>query len=142
MTWIDALVVVAGLGVGFVSGTIGVGGGILFVPFMTVGLRIHQTLAQGTSLAAIIPTATVGGVTHVISGNVVKEAAFWMGAGGALGAVLGAFVALYVPGGILARLFAVFLLFSSFQLFQRALRPSAPASVDAAPTSGSDTPAH
>ena len=125
MTWTDVLVVLVGLITGLFSGTIGIGGGLFFVPFMTVGLRFAQTLAQGTSLAAIIPTAAVGGFTHLRQGNAVKEAAVWMGIGGAVGAILGAGFALYVPAGILARVFGLFLLFSAYRIFQSSRRAPA-----------------
>lgn len=122
MTWGDAIAIVGGVVAGLLSGTFGVGGGVLFVPFMTTGYRFGQTLAQGTSLAAIIPTAVVGGVTHMRQGNVVYEAALWMGAGGVGGAVLGALLAAHVPEGILARLFAAFLFANAFALIRGALR--------------------
>ena len=113
-----------GLAAGLLSGTFGVGGGLLFVPIMTTGYRFAQALAQGTSLAAIIPTAVVGGVTHIRQGNVVGEAAIWMGVGGVTGAVIGALVAVHVPGGILARVFALFLLANVFALIRGALAPT------------------
>ena len=127
MSWGDAAAIVGGLVAGLVSGTFGVGGGILFVPIMTTGYKFSQALAQGTSLAAIIPTAVVGGVTHMRQGNVLREAAIWMGVGGVGGAILGALVAVHVPGGILARLFAVFLFANAFVIVRGALtRPAEP----------------
>ena len=75
MSWGDLVAIVGGLGAGFLSGTIGIGGGLLFVPTMTVGLRLSQAEAQGTSLVAIIPTAIVGGVTHFRRGNVLPRPA-------------------------------------------------------------------
>jgi uncharacterized membrane protein YfcA len=127
VSWGDALAIVGGVGAGLLSGTFGVGGGVLFVPLMTVGYRFTQVLAQGTSLAAIIPTAIVGGVTHMRQGNVVYEAAIWMGVGGVGGAVLGAVLATHVPEAILARLFAAFLLANAFALVRGALRRPAEA---------------
>jgi uncharacterized membrane protein YfcA len=105
-----------GLVAGFLSGTIGIGGGLVFVPFMTIGFRMAQPLAQGTSLAAVIPTAVVGGVTHLRRGNVRRDAALWMGAGGVVGAAIGALIAVEVPGSILARIFGAFLLFSAYRI--------------------------
>ena len=125
MSWGDALAIVGGLAAGLVSGTIGVGGGLLFVPIMTTGYRFTQHLAQGTSLAAIIPTAVVGGYTHIREGNVVRDAAIWMGGGGVVGAVLGAFVAIHVPAPILARIFAAFLIVNAIALVRGALAPVA-----------------
>ena len=116
MSWGDLVAIGGGLLAGFLSGTIGIGGGLVFVPFMTIGFRIAQPLAQGTSLAAVIPTAVVGGVTHLRQGNVRRDAATWMGAGGVVGAAIGALIAVEVPSTILARLFGAFLLFSAYRI--------------------------
>lgn len=124
MSWKDVFLIIGGLVAGFLSGTIGIGGGLLFVPTMTVGARISQAVAQGTSLIAIVPTAIVGGVTHFWQGNVLVHPALWMAGGGVLGAVLGAVVALEVPGPILARVWGVFLLFSAYRLVVQAYRAS------------------
>ena len=125
MSWGDAAAIVGGLAAGLLSGIIGVGGGIVMVPFMTVGYRLPQTLAQGTSLLAIIPTAIVGGVTHLREGNVVREGAVFMGAGGVVGAILGALIAVRAPGAVLARVFAVVLIINAVVLVRRALQPPA-----------------
>jgi uncharacterized membrane protein YfcA len=125
VSWGDAVAVLGGLAAGLLSGTIGVGGGIIFVPFMTVGFRLPQTLAQGTSLVAIIPTAIVGGITHIREGNVIRDGAIWMGGGGVVGAILGALIAVHVPGAILARVFGVVLILNAGVLLRRALQPNA-----------------
>jgi uncharacterized membrane protein YfcA len=88
---------------------------------MTLGFRMAQPIAQGTSLAAVVPTAIVGGITHIRQGNVVKDAAIWMGVGGVGGALLGSLVAVEVPEQILARGFGFFLLFSAYRLASQAL---------------------
>ncbi|MEA2643059.1 MAG: uncharacterized protein QOG08_85 [Chloroflexota bacterium] len=121
MSWGDVAVVLGGLVAGLISGTIGVGGGVVFVPLMTVGFRVPQTIAQGTSLLAIIPTAIVGGITHIREGNVHGDAAIWMGAGGVVGAILGALVAVHVPGQLLARVFAAVLIANAAVILRRAL---------------------
>ena len=92
---------------------------------MTVGFRLSQAAAQGTSLVAIIPTAIVGGITHLRQGNVLREPALLMGGGGVVGAVIGALVAVEVPGPILARVWGAFLVFSAIRLFTQGLQ-SAP----------------
>jgi len=122
VTWGDALAILGGFFAGLLSGFIGIGGGSAFVPIMTVGFRFQQALAQGTSLAAIVPTALVGGITHIREGNVLLGPALWMGGGGAVGAVLGALLALYVPGQILARIWGAFLLLTALRLGQGALK--------------------
>jgi len=124
LSWADAAAVVGGFGAGFLSGTIGIGGGLLFVPTMTVGLRLSQAVAQGTSLVAIIPTAIVGAFTHFRRGNVLSRPALMMGGGGVVGAVIGALVAVEVPGPLLARIWGGFLVFSAYRLTMQALKAS------------------
>ena len=122
MSWRDIVAVVGGFGAGFLSGTIGIGGGLLFVPTMTLGFSASQAIAQGTSLVAIVPTAIVGGVTHFRQGNLVLDAALWMGGGGVFGAVIGALVAVEVPGPLLARAWGAFLVFSAYRLAAQAVK--------------------
>jgi uncharacterized protein len=118
VSWGDALAIFGGFVAGILSGFVGIGGGSAFVPIMTVGFRFNQALAQGTSLAAIIPTAIVGGITHVREGNVLLGPALWMGGGGMVGAVLGALLAVHVPGLILARVWGAFLVLTALRLAQ------------------------
>ena len=135
MSWADAAAIGGGLVAGFLSGTIGIGGGLAFVPIMTIGFRMAQPLAQGTSLAAIIPTAIVGGVTHLRQGNVRLDAALWMGGGGVIGAVVGALIAVDLPSTLLARLFGAFLLFSAYRIAVGARRPKAVVPQEPGPSS-------
>jgi len=120
--WLDLLAIAGGFGAGFLSGTIGIGGGLLFVPTMTVGFRLSQAVAQGTSLVAIVPTAIVGSITHLREGNVLVGPALMMGGGGVVGAVLGALVAVEVPGPLLARTWGAFLVFSAYRLAVQGVR--------------------
>jgi uncharacterized membrane protein YfcA len=121
LSWSDAVAVLGGLVAGLLSGLIGIGGGSAFVPIMTVGFRFNQALAQGTSLAAIVPTALVGGITHIREGNVLMGPALWMGGGGLAGAILGALLAIHLPGLILARVWGAFLLLTALRMAQEAL---------------------
>jgi len=122
VSWLDLLAIAGGFGAGFLSGTIGIGGGLLFVPTMTVGFRLSQAVAQGTSLVAIVPTAIVGSITHLREGNVLLGPALMMGGGGVVGAVLGALVAVEVPGPLLARTWGAFLVFSAYRLAVQGIR--------------------
>jgi uncharacterized membrane protein YfcA len=51
-----------GLGAGVLSGLFGVGGGVIMVPGMVLLVRMTQQRAAATSLAAIVPIASVGAV--------------------------------------------------------------------------------
>jgi hypothetical protein len=123
----DALAVLSGLFVGVASGVLGVGGGIFLVPIMTIGFGIKQHVAQGTSLAAIIPTSVIGAITHDRRGNLDRRVAAWMGAGAAVGAVLGALIAVHAPRQWLARAFGLVLLFAAFRMWPRREQTGKPA---------------
>ena len=113
----DALAILSGLLVGVLSGVMGIGGGILLVPILVLGFGFGQQVAQGTSLAAIIPTAIVGSYTHDRAHNVDRAAAAWLSAGGTAGALLGALVAVQLQRGLLVRLFGVLLLYSAYRIW-------------------------
>ncbi len=123
----DLLAVLGGLVAGLLSGTVGIGGGLAFVPILTIGFRTTQTVAQGTSLAAIVPTALVGGITHLRQGNAVRSAVLWLGGGGVVGAVLGALIAVRLESNALARVFGAFYLISAGIMLRRAMTQRPPA---------------
>jgi uncharacterized membrane protein YfcA len=117
---VDALAVLTGFLVGVLSGLIGVGGGVLFVPIMVIGFRFSQHLAQGTSLAAILPTSIVGAATHYRAGNLELRPALLMGLIGAVAAVAGGLIAVrLLHADLLARIFGLFLLFSAYRLWPK-----------------------
>ena len=102
--------VVLGLVAGIFAAGLGVGGGLLFVPALVVLFGFEQQLAQGTSLAVILPTAVVATIVHHRRGRVVWPLATWVAAGGVGGAVVGSRIALALDGALLRRLFATLLL--------------------------------
>jgi uncharacterized membrane protein YfcA len=68
--WIRwCVLVVLGLLTGFISGMMGVGGGIFMVPMMVLFAGIGQVVAQGISLLAMIPASALGAWTHWKMGN-------------------------------------------------------------------------
>lgn len=102
--------VVIGLAAGFLAGLLGIGGGVFLVPAMVLIMGFDQHIAQGTSLLVMIPAALTGSYTHYRKGRLVLRDAFTLGAGGIIGAFLGAVLALSLEDELLRRLFAAFLL--------------------------------
>jgi uncharacterized membrane protein YfcA len=98
--------VVLGLATGVLASTLGVGGGIIFVPSLVVFFSFEQHIAQGTSLAVILPTAIVGAYLHSRRGRVDWRVAILIGGGGIAGGFLGAWGALAIDPDLLRRLFA------------------------------------
>ena len=114
------IAIVVGLAAGVLAGLFGVGGGILFVPALTIVLGLEQHHAQGTSLLAILPTVAVGAWRQHRYGNVRWKPALVLGLAGIGGVVGGGFVAESLPGNVLRRLFAALLVLTAIQLAWRA----------------------
>ena len=119
---IEALVI--GLAGGVVAGLLGVGGGALFVPALTIGLGLSQLDAEATSLLAIIPVALVGAYRQHGRGNTDIRTGLTLGVLGAAGATAGALVANAVPQRALEIGFGLLLLAIAGQLARRALTGS------------------
>ena len=78
-----------GVTAGLLSGLFGVGGGTIIVPFLVMFLAFNQRLAAGTSLAAIVQTATVGVISYAMSDSVAWVPALILAAGSVVGAQIG-----------------------------------------------------
>src|SRR5206468_689357 len=66
-----AAALAVGAAVGLLAGYMGVGGGIIAVPALTLLFGMNQQTAQGTSLALILGSAPFGAAEHARLGNVV-----------------------------------------------------------------------
>lgn len=115
-----------GLVAGIASGLAGVGGGIVMVPAMVFLLGFEQHLAQGTSLLAIVFTATAGTVVNRRNANVDVRLALTLGAIGAVAAFAAARVANLVDADLLRRLFGIFVLFAGIRMIIQTIRDRAP----------------
>jgi uncharacterized protein len=105
-----AFVVLLGLAAGVLSGMFGVGGGILFVPTLSLVVGLSHLEAQATSLAAIIPVVAVGAWRQNKYGNVRRRAAFAVGLASAVGVAAGVALADALSDATLRRLFAALLI--------------------------------
>ena len=111
-----------GLFAGAIAASLGLGGGIIFVPALVVLFGFDQHIAQGTSLAVIFPTAIVATVAHARMGNVRWRLAIPIGIAGIFGAVLGAQIALRLDADLLRRMFGIFLTLLAARMAWRAWR--------------------
>jgi uncharacterized membrane protein YfcA len=119
-----ALVIAIGASGGVLAGLFGVGGGIIFVPTLTLVLGLTQIHAEATSLLAILPTALVGTWRQRSYGNVDARAAAWIGVASIVGVQIGVVVALALPEHELRRLFGILLLATAAQIAWRTSRRS------------------
>lgn len=112
-----ALIAVAG---GLTGGLVGVGGGILFVPALTVFLGLSQVEGESTSLLMIVIVALVGAYRQNGYGNVRVREAIVIGALSPLGVLFGVAIANHVSERVLQLSFAALALFMAAQLIRRA----------------------
>lgn len=105
MSWMILLV---GLIVGVVSGVVGIGGGILFVPALIWLLGMDQHKAQGTSIGALLlPVGLFAFIEYYRKGNADIRVALLLAAGFLVGCYFGAIGAHHIPDLWLRRVFAV-----------------------------------
>ncbi|HPL77573.1 MAG: sulfite exporter TauE/SafE family protein [Comamonadaceae bacterium] len=109
---------------GFLAGLLGIGGGMLMVPFMTFilsskGFPADYTvkMAVATSLATICFTSLSSVRAHHQRGAVLWPVARLLAPGILVGSALGAQIAVALPGKVLGVLFALFVGFSATQMF-------------------------
>ena len=108
---------------GFLAGLLGVGGGMLMVPFMTLLLSAKGMpaayvvkMAIATSLATICFTSIASVRAHHQRGAVLWPVAKLFAPGIVIGSLLGAQIAKALPAQVLAILFALFVSFSALQM--------------------------
>jgi len=120
--WALLLAAAIGLFAGVLAGLFGVGGGILFVPTLTLVLGLTQLHAEATSLLAILPTSIAGAWRQGRYGNVRWRPALILGLAAVAGVEAGVQIAEALPEHVLRRLFGVLMLAVAAQLAWRALR--------------------
>jgi uncharacterized protein len=106
---------------GFTGGIVGVGGGVLFVPALTIFLGLTQVEAESTSLLMIVIVALVGAFRQNAYGNVNVRAALVVGTLSPLGVLIGVVIANAVSERTLQLSFAALALFIAYRLVRRAL---------------------
>ena len=104
-----AVCIGVGLLAGLMSGLFGVGGGTVIVPLLVLLLGFDQRLAAGTSLAAIVPTASVGVISYAVHGSVAWIPALILAAGAVGGAQIGTWLLPKVSQTALRWAFVTFL---------------------------------
>ncbi len=111
-----------GVATGAAAGLLGVGGGILMVPLLTLAVGLSQHAAQATSLVVVLPTAIVASLALRRRGVGDLGVALRFGVLGAAGAAGGALLALALPGSTLRIVFAFFLALVGIRLVRDGVR--------------------
>lgn len=115
----DGLTIVAGLATGALSAAFGVGGAVISTPAIRA-LGASATVAIGTTLPSILPSAAAGTVRYMREGLVDWRIVTWAAPFGVVGSVGGSFASHAVPGDghILMLLTAGLVGFTAYRMTQ------------------------
>jgi len=114
---------IIGLGAGLLAGLLGIGGGLLIVPSLSLllargGLAWAEAvhIAVASSMASIVLTGAGSALAHHRRGAVRWRRVAWLAPGLVAGGWLGSALADWIGGEALARIFAVFALLVALRL--------------------------
>ncbi len=110
--------ILTGLGVGVLSGLVGIAGGAVLVPILVYGFKMNQHVAQGTTIAVLLPpTGLLAFLKYYKAGNADLKIGLILAAGIFLGGYFGGTWAQKVPDLVLRRVFAVVLAATAIKMF-------------------------
>ena len=104
--------IILGLLAGILSGALGVGSGILLIPALVIIMEMNQKVAQGTSLAVMIFMALMGTLRYYWNPDIKLQPSviLILAVSAVIGANIGSNIAFMIPGNILRKCFAIFIL--------------------------------
>ncbi|AGI48421.1 putative permease [Thermoplasmatales archaeon BRNA1] len=110
-----ALLVIA-VGAGIIGALFGLGGGIIFIPVLTILFDLSATEAVAASLVGIVATSTGSAYHYVNRGLSNIRLGMMLEITTSVGAIIGAAVAVYLENWILLAIFACVMLYSGFKM--------------------------
>ena len=106
----------AGL-LGGVLGGMGMGGGTVLIPLLSIFYCVSQHTAQASNLISFIPMAIVALIIHLRNGLVEFKKIMFIILPGVITCIVGCYLARAISGDLLKRLFGGFLLLLSIFQF-------------------------
>lgn len=105
---------------GLLGALTGLGGGVILIPFLTLGLHVDIRYAIGVSLISVIATSSGAAAAYVREGYSSVRIGMFLEVATTIGAILGAFLATIIHTQVLAIIFGVVLIYSAFLTWQQA----------------------
>ena len=110
------LYLLAGLGGGFLGG-MGMGGGTILIPLLTIFLKCDGHLSQAVNLISFIPMAVVALIFHLKNKLVEKKGILFIIIPATLFAIIGSIISCKIQGELTSKIFGGFLLCLSIVQF-------------------------
>src|SRR5512135_1719403 len=101
------LVFVMALVVGFLGSMLGIGGGVLIIPLLTLLFGVDIKTAIGASIISVIATSSAAGAVYVGHGMTHTRLGMTMEIATTLGALAGGITAVLLPGRALYGIFGL-----------------------------------
>ena len=114
--------VLAGVGIGVLSGMLGIGGGTIMIPVLRLGYGLDAFMATATSLFAIIPISLAGAVTHIRARSCLPKLGILLGVAGAVTSSAGVYLGSVSPAWLIMVVAAVIIIYSAFTMLSKAVR--------------------
>ena len=109
----------ASIAAGLVGSLVGLGGGVVVIPILTIGLGVDIHYAIGASIVSVIATSSGAAATYVRDKMTNLRVGMFLELGTTSGAIIGALIAAYVNSVILELVFGVILLASLLPLIRQ-----------------------
>lgn len=109
------IVLAAGTATGFLNGLLGAGGGMVAVPLLRA-LGLSEKESHATSIAVILPLSLLSGFLYLRHGRFALTDALIFLPGGALGAIVGAFLLKRLSPVWIRKVFGILVLYSAVRL--------------------------
>lgn len=103
--------------IGGVLGGMGMGGGTLLIPMLTIFFSVEQHTAQAVNLIAFIPMAVIALIIHLKNKLIDFKKVFLIISSGIVTCVLGCILAKILSANFLKRIFGLFLVLLSIYQF-------------------------
>lgn len=111
------LLILVGLVAGFLSGLVGIGGGVIIVPALVIFLGFSQKLAQGTSLGILLlPVGILGVIQYYKQGYLNVNYVLIISAAFVAGSFIGGKTALALSEEKMKRIFAVMMMLIAIKM--------------------------
>lgn len=104
------------IGAGIIGALFGLGGGIVFVPVLTILFGLDATAAAAASLVGIVATSTGSATGYVKKGLTNIRLGMLMEITTTIGAIIGAAVAVYLENWVLMIIFSAVMFYSGFKM--------------------------
>lgn len=111
-----SLIFVGSIAAGLLGALVGLGGGVLIVPLLTLVFRLPITFAIGASIISVIATSSGAAAAYVRDHLTNMRVGMFLELATTIGAISGAFLAGLLAPGILSVVFGVILLISAAPL--------------------------